>query len=136
MSFFEKKAYLSSYFDKKESISDRESPRRLKVALKHVRADEKVHNDGKSNDRTTNNPMESASISATDETNQLQDGNTVKVRMHAIVEFYVVFFSSSLFLLFYCVHFGSRYSDVRAIHTHRAYIHMKKETRQKKTELF
>lgn len=64
MSFFEKNPYSSSYIDKKESISEQDSPRRLKVALKYFRSDEKFHNDGQPTDACTNNHIEITSNDA------------------------------------------------------------------------
>lgn len=67
MSFLEKTPYSSSYIDKKESISEQDSPRRLKVALKKFLSDEKFHNDGMPTDActiaapATNNHIESTS---------------------------------------------------------------------------
>lgn len=82
MSFFEKNPYSSSYIDKKESISDQDSPRRLKVALKLFRSDEKFHSDGMPTDACTNNHTESTSNEATevDESVKSPDGIVPKVR--------------------------------------------------------
>lgn len=87
MSFFEKNPYSSSYIDKKESISEQDSPRRLKVALKKFLSDEKFHNDGMPTDActtTTNNHIEPTSNEAAtvEESVKSPDGIVPKVRQN------------------------------------------------------
>lgn len=82
MSFFEKTPYSSSFIDKKETISEQESPRRLKVALKYFRSDEKFHNDGRPSDACTNNHIEPTSneAAAIEQSVKSTDGIVPKVR--------------------------------------------------------
>lgn len=81
MSFFEKNPYSSGLIDKKESISEQQSdsPRRLKVALKYFRSDEKIHNDGQSTDSNTNN-IEATSNNDAAAAEETTDGIVPKVR--------------------------------------------------------
>lgn len=83
MSFFEKNPYSSSIIDKKESISDQQSdsPRRLKVALKYFRSDEKFHNDGQPMDSSINNiDATTNDAAAVEESVKSTDGIVPKVR--------------------------------------------------------
>lgn len=81
MSFFEKNPYSSGFIDKKESISEQQSdsPRRLKVALKYFRSDEKIHNDGQPTDSNINN-IEATSNNDAAAAEETTDGIVPKVR--------------------------------------------------------
>lgn len=80
MSFFEKNPYSSGFIDKKESISEQQSdsPRRLKVALKYFRSDEKIHNDGQPTDSNINSIETTSNDAAAAE--ETTDGIVPKVR--------------------------------------------------------
>lgn len=80
MSFFEKNPYSSGFIDKKESISEQQSdsPRRLKVALKYFRSDEKIHNDGQQPTDSNINSIETTSNDAA--AAETTDGIVPKVR--------------------------------------------------------
>lgn len=91
MSFIEKDPYSKCYIDKKESISEQNSPGRLKVALKHFRSDEKIHNDCQSTTNAcTNNHIESTKTNeaaAVNESVKSPDGIVPKVRHTKITNF-------------------------------------------------
>lgn len=83
MSVFEKDPYLStSYYEKKESILEQDSRRRLKVVLKKLRSDDKVHDDKMASSACTNNHIETTSneTTAVDESVKSTDGIVPKVR--------------------------------------------------------
>lgn len=84
MSFFEKTPYSSSYSDKKDSISEQDSPRRLKVALKHIQTNAcKCHTDEKTNVTSTddhNGSSTSNQKSVADNINHTTDGSEHQVR--------------------------------------------------------
>lgn len=86
MSYFEKNSYPSTYADKPDS-SEQESPRRLKVALKHVQTDAcKCHHDDKT--RTSNKNQSNGSTSNTktvaDAKSPSNDGTERQVRIQTI----------------------------------------------------
>lgn len=89
MSYFEKNSYPSSYTDIPES-SEQESPRRLKVALKHVQTDAcKCHHNDKirtSNKNQSNGSTSNIKIIA-DAKNSSNDGTERQVRIQNVLFF-------------------------------------------------